>query len=192
MKRVLLIAITALAAGTAPPAPAAEGAFNVLLTGGPEQNVISVKVSLDGRSYMLDSVFGPLEAPPGICQHREGSENGLVCEATKIASFEVNAGGGDDSVNFAPKVPVPVTLRGGPGDDRLRGGGAADKLVGGAGEDSLSGDGGVDLLYGGEGNDWLYGQAGDDRLVGGLGNDFLRGGSGENTLLGGPGENDLG
>jgi Ca2+-binding RTX toxin-like protein len=192
MKRFLPIAITALAAVTATSAPAAEGAFNVLLTGGPEQNVIDVKVSTDGRSYILDSVFGPLEAPPGVCQHREGSENGLICEAAKIASFEVNAGGGDDSVNISPKVPVPVTLRGGPGNDRLRGGNADDKLVGGAGDDSLSGNGGNDVLYGGEGDDWLYGQAGNDRLFGWSGDDFLRGGSGENVVVGGAGTNDLG
>ncbi|HZO07253.1 MAG TPA: hypothetical protein VFB52_12770 [Solirubrobacterales bacterium] len=180
MKRALLITIAALVACSATVAHGAERSFNVLLTGGDEVNSISVKLSTDGRSYLIDSAFGPLEAPSGICEHREGSENSLICEATAIASFEVNAGGGNDHINFSPKVPVPVTLRGGPGDDRLKGGSASDKLVGGAGNDKLYGRAGDDWLFGGPGNDVLYGSFGDDRLLGGPGVNEIFGGSGTN------------
>jgi hypothetical protein len=181
MKKALLIAITALVAIAATPAHAAER-FNVLFSGGPETNAISIKLSLDGRSYVIDSL-GPLEAASGICVHREAKASALLCEAGAIASFEVNAGGGDDSVTVSSKIPAPVTLRGGPGNDRLLGGGAADKLLGGSGDDLLYGRGGDDWLYGGSGDDTLYGGSGDDRLLGGPGANAYFGGSGENEVV---------
>lgn len=187
MKRTILIAMTVLAACTASVAHAAEPTLNVLLTGGPEDNVLDVKLSRDGRSYLIDSL-GPLEAGGGICIHPEGNVHELVCEAAAIAGFEVNAGAGDDSAIISPKITVPTTLRGGPGNDRLRGGAGADKLVGGTGDDNLLGSGGDDWLFGGPGEDWLYGGAGADRLVGGPGADFFRGGSGEDSEELGPGD----
>jgi len=180
MKKALLITITVLVAIAATPAAATER-LNILFTGGPEANVISIKLSLDGTSYVIDSL-GPLEAASGICVHREGKENALLCEAAAIASFEVNAGAGDDHVIVAPKIPVAVTLRGGPGYDRLYGGAAADKLIGGSGNDILYGRSGADWLYGGPGDDVLYGGRGDDRLLGGPGFNESFGGSGENEI----------
>ena len=182
MKKRLLIAIAALAvACSAAPAPAAEPSLNVLLTGGPEANVFSVRVSADGTGYLIDSI-APLEAPSGLCTHRDDKETALLCEAAKIAGFEVNAGGGDDTVTIAPKVTVPVTLRGGPGEDKLLGGAGNDKLVGGAGDDRLYGRGGGDWLFGGPGDDMLFGGPGDDRLVGGSRVNEAFGGSGQNRI----------
>lgn len=181
MKRAILIAITAFAASGAT-AHAAERDINVLLTGGSEANVLDIKLSLDGRSYVIDSTV-PLEAGGGICTHAEGNEKRLLCEATAIGGFEVNAGAGDDSVVFSPRITVSVTLRGGPGSDRLRGAGGGDKLVGGVGEDVLLGGGGDDWLFGGIAGDWLNGGSGKDRLVGGPGADYLQGGPGKDTLV---------
>lgn len=178
MKKALLIAITVLTASFAASAPAAESQLNVLLTGGSEQEVIRVKLSPDGTSYLISSPK-PLEAPSGICT-RDEAETMLTCAAPAIASFEVNAGGGDDYIVFSPKIPVPVTLRGGPGNDHLYGGAAADKLVGGAGDDSLHGRGSGDWIYGGPGGDTIYGGPGDDRLLGGPGVNEIYGGSGNN------------
>ncbi len=180
MKKALPITIALLVAIAATPAAAAER-FNVLFTGGPEVNVISIKLSLDGTAYVIDSL-GPLEAANGICVHREGKENALLCEAAPIASFEVNAGAGDDQVIVWPKIPIAVTLRGGPGSDRLYGGAAADKLLGGSGNDTLFGRSDSDWLYGGPGDDALYGGRGDDRLLGGPGFNEYFGGSGENEI----------
>jgi len=179
MKKALLIALTVLAASSAASAPAAESKLNVLLTGGPEQEVIRVKISPDGTSYLISSPK-PLEAPSGVCVNEDEAGTTLSCEAPAIASFEVNAGGGDDYIVFSPKIPVPVTLRGGPGDDHLYGGAGADKLIGGAGEDSLHGRGGGDWIFGGPGNDTIYGGPGDDRLLGGPGINEIYGGSGVN------------
>ncbi len=181
MKRLILTATTVLVAWAAMPAHATEPPLTVLLAGGVEENVIGIKLSPDGRSYIIDSV-GPLEVGGSVCAHPQGNESELDCEAASIGGFEVNAGGGADSVNVAAVVPVPVTLRGGPGDDALLGGAGADKLIGGTGADRLIGRGGNDSLFGGPG---------DDRLVGGWGDDLLHGGSGEDVLSGGAGSNAL-
>ncbi len=181
MKKAILIASTVLAVHAAASAHAARAPLTVLLAGGSEANTISIALSPDGRSYTIDSVV-PLEVGGSVCVHPEGQQNELVCAAAAIGGFEVNAGGGDDFVSVAREVPVPVTLRGGPGQDRLIGGAGPDKLVGGAGDDTLIGRGGADSLYGGPGN---------DRLLGCGGNDLLRGGGGEDVLLGGSGRNEL-
>jgi Ca2+-binding RTX toxin-like protein len=182
MKRAILTAITVLAAWAASPAHATEPSLTVLLAGGPEVNMISIKLDSDGRSYIIDSLGQPLEVGSSVCSHPPGNESELLCEAAAIAGFEVNAGGGNDSVNVTAAIPVSVTLRGGPGDDRLLGGAGADKLVGGSGNDDLNGRSGDDSLFGG---------SGDDRLGGGWGNDVLHGGSGEDILIGSSGRNEL-
>lgn len=181
MKRLILIAILALAACTAPAAHAVDGPVTVLLVGGSGTDVLGVKLSQDGRSYLIDSLFTPLEADGEICIRDEGDPDELTCEATAVAGFEVNTGAGNDSVIISPKILVPATLRGGPGNDRLRGGAGADKVLGGAGADFLYGHGANDWLLGGAGDDFLYGGIGGDRLVGGSGADYLHGGPGEDS-----------
>ena len=181
MKRaILIVALAAIAALTAPSAPA-KPSLTVLLAGGAEESQISIALSPDGRNYVIDSL-APLEVGGEICTHPEGQPTQLLCAAPPIGGFEVNAGAGDDSVAVAREVPVPVTLRGGPGADRLVGGAGGDKLVGGLGDDVLAGWGGHDSLFGGPGA---------DRILGGSGNDVLRGEAGADTLIGGSGKNTL-
>ena len=181
MKRAILIAMTVLAAQAAAVAHANEPSLTVLLAGGAEESAIDIALSPDGRSYVIDSL-APLEVGGEVCAHPEANENQLVCTAATIGGFEVNAGAGDDAVTVAATVAIPVTLRGGPGQDRLVGGAGADKLVGGSGDDVLIGRAGADSLWGGSGN---------DRLIGGSGNDLLHGNSGADTLVGGSGRNEL-
>jgi Ca2+-binding RTX toxin-like protein len=181
MKRAILIAITVLAASTAAVAHAGERSLTVVLAGGAETDSIAITLSPDGRSYVIDSIAA-LEVGGNVCSHPEGNPDELLCESTPIAGFEVNTGAGNDAVIVGREVPAPVTLRGGPGDDKLIGGAGADKLIGGTGSD---------ILVGRAGADWLYGGSGDDKLVGGSGDDLLRGGPGQNTMLGGSGVNDV-
>jgi Ca2+-binding RTX toxin-like protein len=185
MKKLALLATLALATSVAPVAHAAEPSVTILLAGGPGADVLGVKLSPDGRSYIIHS-SDPLEASGGVCTQEEGSPDKLTCEATAVAGFEANVGAGDDSVIISPKIIVPATLRGGPGNDRLRGGGGADKILGGSGADSLLGHGGNDWLLGGADEDWLFGGTGEDRLAGGPGEDYLNGGPGEDTEELGP------
>lgn len=177
MKKLLLISFALLALmlpGTAP----AKQSYTVLLAGGAEESDIRIWLSADGREYVIDSI-AELEVGGTVCSHPEEMPNELICDAPSIAGFEVNAAGGDDRVTVAKDVAIPVTMRGGPGDDTLLGGGGSDKLIGGPGDDRLVGWRGADLLYGGPG---------DDALVGGPGRDVLRGGPGTDTLASGPGE----
>jgi Ca2+-binding RTX toxin-like protein len=177
MKKLLTISFALLVLLAPISAHAGTKTYTVLLAGGEEPNVIRIWLNSDGRTYVIDSIV-QLDVGGDICGHPEDNPNQLVCSAPQIAGFEVNADGGDDRVSVAKNVSVPVTMRGGGGDDVLRGGLAADKLIGGNGDDRLIGWRGADLLYGGPGNDFL---------IGGPGNDLMRGGPGKDTLAGGPG-----
>jgi hypothetical protein len=189
MKKAILTLLVAFAAQAATvaqaakpaPPPAGEPTYTVVLAGGSAENMIEIWLSADGRIYVIDSVV-PLEVGGSICENPPGNTNELLCQAPVIAGFEVNAGSGDDHVTVADTVAVPVTLRGGAGDDTLWGGSGADKLIGGAGEDRLSGRAGDDLLYGGPGDDVLKGGFGDDVVYGGPGEDLVLGGSGKNKV----------
>ncbi|HEU5063377.1 MAG TPA: hypothetical protein VFT79_09540 [Solirubrobacterales bacterium] len=185
MKRLVVSALLILAGCLATSAHAAGGPVTILLVGGSGQDVLDIKLSQDGRSYLVDSL-SPLEADGKICTRPEDSNHQLVCEAVAIAGFEVNAGGGDDSVIISPKILIATTLRGGPGNDRLRGGAGDDKLLGGPGDDFLYGMQGKDWLFGNAGRDWLLGGGGEDRLVGGAESDYLNGGPGTDTTDLGP------
>ena len=180
MKKVIFTMLTALAVLSAAPAQA-EGPLTLLLAGGKEDNMIRISLSPDGRDYVIQSRV-VLEAGGDVCTHPEGRETELLCEAPAIAGFEVNAGGGNDKVILASDIPIPATLRGGPGNDVLIGGSVSDKILGGSGDDTLSGR---------RGDDWIFGGPGDDHLTGGPGDDQLRGGPGTDLLVGGPGKNHL-
>ena len=181
MKKKIVILLAVLAVGTAPLAraepPADPTTYTVVLAGGAEENTMHIWLTPDGYSYVIDSVV-PLEVGGSVCQNAPENPNQLICQAPLVAGFEVNAGPKSDTVVVARAVGVPVTLRGGPGQDMLIGGSGPDKLIGGAGNDRLGGKVGDDLIFGGPGNDLLLGGPGDDTLRGGPGRDTLRGGTG--------------
>jgi Ca2+-binding RTX toxin-like protein len=180
MKKAILILLAILAAQTAPIAHAETG-YTVVLAGGSAQNTIRIWLTPDGHSYVIDSAV-PLEVGGTICENTPGVPTELVCKASLVVGFEVNGGEGDDTFSVSSVIVLPVTMRGGPGNDTLVGGGLSDKLIGGAGNDKLTGRGGDDLLYGGPGNDELLGGAGNDVLRGGP-SDVMNGGAGHNTLI---------
>lgn len=179
MKKAVLISISILLAHAPALAHGKEAGFNVLLAGGAEENMISIWLTPDGQSYVIDSI-AQLEVGGDVCQNPPGNPNELVCQASLVSSFEVNAGTGDDVVTTAKGVSIPVTMRGDGGNDMLTGGATADKLIGGSGDDRLIGRSGAD---------WIYGGDGADALIGGWGNDLMRGGPGENRYIDGHGEN---
>jgi Ca2+-binding RTX toxin-like protein len=181
MKKAILIALLLLTAVPVTLADAEAGPVNLLISGGPENSGLNISLSADGREYSILSTV-PLEVGGDLCSHPEERTNELACKASAIAGFEVNAGGGSDFVFFTSDIPVPVTIRGGAGGDKLNGGGASDKIIGGPGDDSLIGR---------RGADWMLGGPGRDRLLGGAGDDMLRGGPEQDKLIGGPGENIL-
>lgn len=177
MKKLLLISFALLGLLALPAAQAETKTYTVLLAGGAEANRIDIWLSSDGREYVIDSVV-QLDVGGSVCAHPENNPNELLCDAPSIAGFEVNADGGDDRISVAKSITVPVTIRGGAGEDVLIGGGGGDKLVGGEGDDRL---------VGWQASDQLYGGPGADLLTGGPGGDLLRGGPGVDTIVGGPG-----
>jgi Ca2+-binding RTX toxin-like protein len=187
MKKAMMITLAVLAASYWAASTAVGPAFGqgreptytVLLAGGEDSNSIRIWLTSDGRTYVIESDV-PLEVAGTICEHPPGVETELNCRAVSVSSFMVNAVGGDDQVRVASSVTIPVTLRGGPGND---------VLVGGSGNDSLYGGPGNDKLVGRLGNDVLVGGPGNDELIGGAGNDVLRGGPGRDALFGGAGKN---
>jgi Ca2+-binding RTX toxin-like protein len=74
---------------------------------------------------------------------------------------------GDDDIQVAGGVGLPVWLYGEGGNDRLHGGSGDDVLIGGSGNDRLTGGPGRDLLIGGQGSDQLNGSPDGDLLVAG-------------------------
>jgi RTX calcium-binding nonapeptide repeat (4 copies) len=181
MKKTILISLALLAAQLSLAAPA-QAAFNVLLAGGAASNVIHISLTPDGRSYAIDSIV-PLEVGGSLCSNPEDNPNEILCPEPKIASFEVNADGGDDRISVTKDVSIPVTLRGGSGNDLLFGGKGPDKLIGGAGDDLLSGGWGADLLSGGIGDDLEVAGPGDDVVRSGPGEDVVRKGKGNDFVV---------
>jgi Ca2+-binding RTX toxin-like protein len=180
MKRFVIAALLIFAA-QAPMPVNANPSINVLLAGGNAANMISIKLSKDGSQYVIDSIV-PLEVGGSFCSNPPDLPNELICQADVVASFEVNAGGGNDRITVGAAVPAPVVMRGGYGRDVLFGGHGNDKLNGGPGKDRLSGRAGNDYLIGGLGKDYLIGGAGGDVLLGGLGKDILLPGRGRNKV----------
>ncbi len=181
MKKLILTICLLFAAVPALPAHAEAGPLTLVIAGSGGSDTFHFSLSPDGREYVISSA-APLEVGGDLCSHPRELDNEIACKAPAISGFEVNAGGGADSVFFTSDIPVPVTIRGGPGEDRLVGGDAADKVIGGPDDDVLIGQGG---------DDWVLGGPGNDRLMGGSGNDQLRGGPGKDKLVGGPGNDSL-
>jgi len=182
MKRTIPIVLAVLAAGAGTLARAEPpSTYTVVLAGGAAENMMRIWLTPDGQSYVIDSVV-PLEVGGAVCHNPPENNYELICQAPLVAGFEVNAGPGNDTVVVARSVEVPVTMRGGPGQDTLVGGDGADKLIGGDGDDRLLGRGGDDLIYAGRGNDVIFGGRGDDTLRGGPGRDRIGPGPGRDDV----------
>jgi Ca2+-binding RTX toxin-like protein len=105
-------------------------------------------------------------------------------DRTDLKAIEVQAGAGNDLVEFMSDVQVSAALFGGDGDDTLQGAAGSDALDGGLGNDLISGGDGQDTLSGAAGLDTMDGAAGDDLIDGGEDDDSLIGGDGADTLWG--------
>lgn len=169
---VALLFVAALASQA--PVRAKSDGVVVVLSGASGLDEAHISLNADGRSYVIASP-APLEISGGVCANPPGGPNQLECPAPAVAGFRFNGGPGESTVVVSPSVPVPVTLRGGAGNDLLVGGGGNDLLIGGPGEN---------VLLGGPGDDRLLGGNGDDLLIGGPGYDTCIGGRGEDAAVG--------
>src|SRR5215218_9140971 len=128
------------------------GPLNLLLVGSSGPDRIRVTLSADGQTYVISS-SNPLVADGEVCWNSEDQPELLACEAKVIAGITFEGRAGDDIATIGRRVPVPTTLRGEAGDDKLTGGTDADELRGGVASDTLLGRGGDDALFGGSGAD---------------------------------------
>jgi Ca2+-binding RTX toxin-like protein len=87
--------------------------------------------------------------------------------ATPFGRIVIFAQAGNDDIQVAGSISIPITARGGAGDDRLKGGDGNDILLGEEGDDLVVGGQGRDLLIGGVGADRIVGNADDDILIAG-------------------------
>jgi uncharacterized delta-60 repeat protein len=93
--------------------------------------------------------------------------NGAQTTWAGVTSIVVYANAGDDRVQIAGGITLPVVAFGGAGDDRLKAGGGPSILVGGDGDDTLLGGAGRDVLIGGRGADLIGGNGADDLMIAG-------------------------
>jgi autotransporter-associated beta strand protein len=172
----------------------ADGANPVLPKAGTMITVLSGKETVRVRKNGRNEDFGPGETgenfmtgPTQLVAIRQGGQ---------LSTF----GLGNDQVFVDPLLFCPVTLSGGPGNDKLVGGSGSDFLMGNNGDDILDGGGGAgkDTLVGGGDDDTIDGKNGQDTLVGdyaeGLdnrpatnakeGQDFILGGLGNDSIWG--------
>lgn len=110
---------------------------------------------------------------------------------SQVRKIVAVAGKGDDRIEVAQTLAIPVELFGGIGNDYLSGGAADDLLDGGNDNDLIYGRAGKDTIRGGAGNDELQGNDGDDTIYGNDDNDNIIGGAGDDTLDGGDGNDTL-
>jgi hypothetical protein len=111
------------------------------------------------------------------------TERRARCQSAGVERIEVEVYDGDDRVNV--RVPTPVTVNGGEGDDRLEGGLGADELRGGSGNDVIAGGEGADVLDGSVGDDLIRSRDGQaDTLACGEGSDTLEHDSADESALG--------
>jgi hypothetical protein len=132
-----------------------------------------------------------------------GSTRSYRCTGA-TAGVRIDLGDGDDRLSLEASTRVPVTARGGPGDDALSVGDEPDYLYGDSGDDQLFAGGGADTVIGGEGADYLVGDHspymvdghlyqpaqssdGNDLLDGGAGDDQIDPGRGDDRVRGGDG-----
>lgn len=128
-------------------------------------NTLRVGVSGNRIQFRDETVDGGMD--PGSCAPGDLDGNGYIietfCPLGGVQRVRIDLGEREDSATVA--LPVPATVLGGPGADRIAGGNAPDEIDGGEGNDAVSGGGGDDVVSGGVGTDELDGGPGSDRLV---------------------------
>jgi hypothetical protein len=172
------------------------------------RNVVTVKLSPDGKTFTVtDSGRSGRNTIPittdGTCSVNRATG---TCPAAGVTLVDIQTGEQDDTISQT--TAIASRLSGGPGNDRITGGPGDDVLRGEAGADTLTGGGGRDAAdYSDRTNPvtvTLDGAAGDgeagendnvspdvENVNGGSGNDTLIGADADNGLYGNAGNDTL-
>ena len=118
----------------------------------------------------------------------------FILDVDNVEQFEINGGGGDDTLTVQDLTGTDVQqviFNGGDGDDFLDGEETSTQIIseGGVGNDTLISGTADDTLDGGLGDDEIEGEQGNDTMIGGEGNDTLEwdDGDGSDLMSGGTG-----
>ena len=142
-----------------------------------------------GKGYDVTEVNGAVEAGDDFELRANGHRaeferlnlGNFTLDVDNVEQFEINGGGGDDTLNVKDLTGTDVEqviFNGGEGNDTLDATEANVAVIaqGDGGNDLLKGSSVpeiTDTLKGGEGDDTIIGNRGDDLKVGGKGNDRL-------------------
>jgi Ca2+-binding RTX toxin-like protein len=165
----LALVLLAIAAGPASAAPHLRARVfdgNLLISGSPFADQITLRLSATVREQLE------------VDLDNDGSADATF-DLTNIDAIDVDAAGGDDTVRIDDVngvLTTPTRIDGGNGDDTLNGGGGAEILVGGNGNDRIDGNGGADTAFLGRGDDTFVWDPGDA-------SDVVEGGSGSDTMV---------
>ena len=172
----------------------------LVLRGSPgEANVFGTGVDTDdpSRLHFYERTSNPMHVDPALgCETSTSGWGSFAdCPIPGIDRVRLEGGDGTDILNVNPHgFPIPgnvVTLDGGAGDDEIVGPTTPMPVTvaGGDGNDKVTGGQGPDVVDGGPGNDKVDGNDGDDTVLGGPGDDFVKGGRTLSTdvIDGGPG-----
>jgi len=163
-KRLLTLALAALAPSWSAASCSAPGAFFSAQTG-----VLTV-VGTTGPDAL---VVGRTEAGEIVVNGGLFPIQGGVPTVSNTQSIVLQGREGDDHLvvdTSGGALPAALIL-GGSGDDELVGGSGDDRIEGGSGDDVIRGGVGADTLRGGPGNDEVTGGDGDDVVDLGAGDD---------------------
>jgi Ca2+-binding RTX toxin-like protein len=167
-----------------------------------------------GSSILVNGYLAGAE--PSGCRAR--SRLAAVCAAEEATAIELDMGPEGDLVEVLDRMPLPLTVHLGAGQDKFIGNGERDTCfsegtrrnrcvggggndtcitgprnsdcVGGLGDDYCRTSTGSDGCWGGPGDDYCFMGPGEDGCHGGPGNDRLYGGAGADQLYGGPGRDE--
>jgi Ca2+-binding RTX toxin-like protein len=153
-----------------------------------EANRVDIDVAPDGRIVVTDDVGAPRVLGAGCVQPVD--ETTASCDRAGVTRVVIDTGDLDDAVTVG-ELGVPITVRGGSGNDTISTGASDDVLDGGSGNDTIDGGAGNDTLTGGDGDDQLSAGGGDDVIDAGAGSDTADGDTGDDRLTGGDGDDQV-
>src|SRR6476646_9307729 len=121
-----------------------------------------------------DNIYVSTAAGNNMIVYDQNKQVGSLIPFGNVKKIVVNCGDGNDYAYIGTLGNIPVTLKGGNGNDGLTAATSARAdIYGEAGNDNLVGGSSGDYMDGGIGDDGVSGSAGNDTLLGGDGTDLL-------------------
>lgn len=214
--------VAALAATVGSGAPADAGIEPLQVRESTIDGRVVVEGTQDGHTGLVDYVLGPNDEPTkiGMSFEIDGLEPAAIevthpgCELIAAGYVECDMlrltallKGGADGIEFVAGNINGLSVRGGPGDDRImvpfggglvvaHGGSGDDYLYGGSTQGAFGGPGSDDIdgnprAVGGAGADTIWGTSGSDVIRAGGGADLVNAAGGDDVVYGGDGSDAL-